>query len=839
MSKKIRIRNHHSGEKYLTAFMLGFFVFIFSILPVMIAEKGYFIYTGDYNSQQIPFYNLANDAVRSGQFGWNWYTDLGTDFITSYSFYLFGSPFFWLSTLLPRAAVTFSMPFLLALKHGFASLTAYAYIRRFVRSKNSALTGALLYTFSGFQIFNIFFNHFQDVTAFFPLMLIAMEENINNRRKGVFALTVALMAAINYYFFAGQAVFLVIYYLFRMKSPDFNTSWKKFAGLVFEAVIGTLIAAVILLPSALAIMGNERITQHPFGIDAFIYSDNTLIPRIIQTFFMCPDAPASPNLFCSDHEKWASIGGYLPLFSMAGVAAFMKTRKKHWATRLSVCCIIFAFVPVLNSLFQAFNSYYYARWFYMPILIFAMMTAQSLDDEETDLAFGWKLCAAVLAAFVFIGIYPTKSLDGKPLFLMLPFDLAYYWIVMAVAVACLIASAVIFSRRKKHKSFRRLSVIMTSVASIICILTMVLYSAVTISNARLYIDADLNGGKRIHEEVSEDNFFRADMSENCDNMPMFWKIPSMRAFQSVVNPSIMAFYDSVGVQRDVASRADVTHYTLRGLFSVKYYYRELHGYKTYEEIKSSINDPLKSQLASAMGMGVDMSNLDITEEMPGFEYIGDNGYYEIYENKLFVPMGFAYDSYVPQDTADKKNHTTREQLMMKSLVLTDSQIEKYSDILTENTALSTSDLNKDTYVEFCKEKQQNCSSSFTFDSYGFESEITLSKPQLVFFSVPFSEGWTAEVNGKAADIEKVSYGFMAVRAEEGTNTIVFKYRTPGLTAGMIISLSAIIILVIYIIICRRKGGKTDIFNHTHYYDYTSCKKISASQEYCDRISRKK
>ena len=197
-------------EKYLAAFLLGFGILLLSVLPIMIADSGYFIYYGDYNSQQIHFYTLANNAVRSGSLGWNWFTDLGSDFIGSYSFYLAGSPFFWLSTLLPKAIITYSMPFLLAMKHGFAALTSYGFIRRFVRSKNAALVGCLLYSFSGFQIYNIFFNHFQDVTAFFPLMLIAMEERINNNRKGVFALTVALMAIINYFFFTGQAIFLCI-----------------------------------------------------------------------------------------------------------------------------------------------------------------------------------------------------------------------------------------------------------------------------------------------------------------------------------------------------------------------------------------------------------------------------------------------------------------------------------------------------------------------------------------------------------------------------------------------------------------------------------------------------
>ena len=132
-------------RRYLLAFLLGFGSLLVVILPIIIADGGYYIYYGDYNSQQIPFYNLANDAVRSGSFGWNWYTDLGVNFIGSYAFYLLGSPFFWLTTILPRSWVTFAMPVLLCMKHGIASLTAYAYIRRFVRSPHAAMIGGLLY----------------------------------------------------------------------------------------------------------------------------------------------------------------------------------------------------------------------------------------------------------------------------------------------------------------------------------------------------------------------------------------------------------------------------------------------------------------------------------------------------------------------------------------------------------------------------------------------------------------------------------------------------------------------------------------------------------------------
>jgi len=709
MSNAKKLRSP-SGEKYRTAFLLGFACLLFSLLPVMLVEKGYFIYGGDYNAQQITFYHTANTAVRNGQFGWHWFTDLGSDFMASYSFYLFGSPFFWLSTILPAGAVTYAMPVLLAIKHGFASLTAYAYIRRFVRSKEAALTGGLLYAFSGFQVYNIFFNHFQDVTAFFPLMLIAMEENINRGRKGIFAVTVAFMALLNYYFFAGQAVFLVLYYLFRRTSPDFNTDLRKFAGLAFEAVCGVMIAGVILLPSALAILGNDRLNERLYGTDMLIYADDTTVPRIIQSFFMPPDPPANPNLFDSDYGKWASIGGYLPLFSMVGFFAFIKRNKKHWATRLSGCLVIFAMIPILNSSFQMFNGYYYARWFYMPVLIFAMMTAHSLDNKRSDLMGAWKFNVFVLAVFAVIGMLPTKNDSGKLKFFRLPDDPAYFWITILVAGVCLAGCFILIYRRKRGEPFMKLSITFTLLASVICIYTTVLYEAVSVSDAKVYISNVIEGGDDIvYEKVSKDNFFRADISEDNDNYPMYWGLPCMRTFHSVVNTSIMDFYPEVGVDRSVASRADINHYTLRGLFSVKYYYRNVGGDTVPYSVLSSMSGD-KSSLITVDDKGdKEYTNADITEFLPGFEYLETNRDFEVYENKLFIPMGFAYDSFVTEGVAESRKESERERLLLSSLILSNKQAEKYSDILTDKSTDPIPE--KSDYEALCRKKQARSSSS--------------------------------------------------------------------------------------------------------------------------------
>ena len=319
-----------------------------------------------------------------------------------------------------------------------------------------------------------------------------------------------------------------------------------------------------------------------------------------------------------------------------------------------------------------------------------------------------------------------------------------------------------------------------------------------------------------------------DISENSDNYSMLWGIPNMRAFQSVVSTSIMEFYDSVGIQRDVASRADITHYTLRGLFSVKYFYREKSEGYSYAELKAG-KIPSQSDKSSENDE-LSAIESDITQYLHGFEYIGENEYYEIYENMLYIPMGFGYDTYVSEKTAENRGKSTREKLLIKSLVLNDEQIAKYSDIL-ELASPAVYNFDEEDYEAACREKQQNCAHSFVWDSKGFEAEIALDKPELVFFSVPYSEGWTAEVNGKPADVEKVSYGFMAVKADEGENIITFSYRTPGLFEGMIISIGSAVLLIAFVLICRKGDKKLKFCKISHSYDYNSCQKITAEEIY--------
>ena len=122
----IKIKNTLKQNFYLKAFLLGFLTAFCLFIPFLVVDKGFFTYAGDFNSQQIPFYMYMVRMVQSGNLKWGWAIDLGSSVITSYSFYLLGSPFFWLACLFTYKAKPYLMPFLLMLKFAVGSLGAFS-----------------------------------------------------------------------------------------------------------------------------------------------------------------------------------------------------------------------------------------------------------------------------------------------------------------------------------------------------------------------------------------------------------------------------------------------------------------------------------------------------------------------------------------------------------------------------------------------------------------------------------------------------------------------------------------------------------------------------------------
>ena len=86
------------------------------------------------------------------------------------------------------------------------------------------------------------------------------------------------------------------------------------------------------------------------------------------------------------------------------------------------------------------------------------------------------------------------------------------------------------------------------------------------------VRAERRGGPRPSGDLQN---VRSDFYESMDNAAMFWQIPSIQAFHSIVPGSIMNSTLLIGVTRDVGSRPDTTHVGLRALTSCRWLFGDM------------------------------------------------------------------------------------------------------------------------------------------------------------------------------------------------------------------------------------------------------------------------
>ena len=658
-------------------------------------------------------------------------------------------------------------------------LTSFVYLRPYNKNYRFALLGAILYAFSGYQLFNIFYNHFQDVCVFAPLLLWSLDRLMEDKYKGAFALCVFINAMVNYVFFVGSVVFVIIYFIIKVICKEYELSFKKILRIAFESVIGFSASLILVLPAVLSLIGNSRVNSTISGIDMLIYkSEFRHYLEIVRALFFPSDTPHIEPFFPKNATiRWTGPSLYIPLFGFCGVLAqYLKKGNKFYKV-INSTILIFMFIPVLNSSFNLFNSAYYARWFYFPVLIFALSTVILLDKiEETkeSIKISSRICfitTAILGLLViFIPVWDNEGNFRLGLYkeIDLPFTLFY----IAIALSSLLLIYVIFS------CFKSKTLIIKSLFAAVSIAVILIGTINIIMLCSCYPDSKTYKQKFIegNDFLSDnDDSYRIDTSGIHYNAHMWWEKASLATFNSTISGKEIEFYNNVGYNRYVATIPNQSYYGLRYLTSVRYCF---------------YNDPDDCLL-------------------PGYELVGQSNGYYLFENKNYIPMGFCYLNYISYDDFELVSKEYKDKVLLKGILLSDEQIKNYASRLgrLDIQDLMDSFSNYNSIESDVLSLRNHSGYYFKWNDNGFTSKIELRAPNLVFYSVPYDEGFKAYVNGSEVKIEEVNGGLMAVWAPTGDNTIEFVYEPMGLKTGAIISLFSIFLLIIYILIGVLRGKR--------------------------------
>ncbi len=116
--------------------------------------------------------------------------------------------------------------------------------------------------------------------------------------------------------------------------------------------------------------------------------------------------------------------------------------------------------------------------------------------------------------------------------------------------------------------------------------------------------------------------------------------------------------------------------------------------------------------------------------------------------------------------------------------------------------------NFDIYQKLINELKTDTFVFETFSQSRITGNIKISKPEMVFFTIPYDKSWKIKVNGKEEDLKRVNIGFSGIKLNKGNYKIELYYEPDFLKPSIIITIISNLIfwgfLVFYLIRKRRK-----------------------------------
>lgn len=619
-------------NKMFLAFLLSFILGSIIVLPNIIINNGIFSLTADFNTQQIPFSKIINYSIKNGSILWTWFNDLGSNFIGTFSFYNLLSPFSIIGYLFPDNFYQYLAGPLCILKYAVSGLTSYLFLSRYVKNKNYAIVGSLLYSFSGYQLTTLLF-HFHDVIALFPLLLYALDNLMYNNKKYLFSIILIVMALTNWFLFVGECMFLIIYFLVKVFCKEYKITKKKIMSLLIEIIIAILFSSIILIPTAYFVKSNPRVGNGWSIKSMFIYPSIAYYMEIFKAFLfpnevMYPHASIIP-------ANYYSVEIYLPVVGMVLAITYYIKNKKNWISLLMTILCIFMLVPILNSSFVLFQNSYYARWFFMPSLILSLMSIKCLDDDlNRKSGFIVSIICLVIFFILFI-IYNEKSIYGTAIF-----ERNFLILSIIITIINLVLSY-------KTKSIKMLIIYIFIFISLWGNITIYYYKDKNLKTHDEYYEY-LNSYKTIKIDKNS----RINSTKSClSNISDIQKNMNIKSFNSNMSGSSFEFFNGIGQYKTIHTIVDVKNKELTNFLSIKYV--------------------------------LACNNEDLEEY--GYELKQKVGNYKVYYNKDYKEFGLIFNSYISNKEFKSLSQSDKERILNEKIILNSDQIENYKDLYNEET----------------------------------------------------------------------------------------------------------------------------------------------------------
>ena len=834
---------HSKAFPYIVAFGLPFLICVIICIGNGVYPFGdNCILHIDMYHQYCPFFTeFLNKLQTGGSLQYSWNLGLGSDFVSLYAYYL-ASPLNFLILLCPKSHVIEFMTLLIILKISASGLTFFLYIRHHYKligkdgrmHKNQmipALVFSTAYALSGFVAAYSWDIMWMDCIALFPLIMIGLERLVQEKKAGLYYITLALCIFCNYYISIMICIFLVFAFalLFFSQKKGKGGAILRFG---WYSLLAGASSAILLLPE-IAVLSVSGSAEGGFPKTAEFYFN--ILAELGRG--------AAVTSVYTGNDHWPNL--YAGAFSLFLVWIYVLNRRISWKEKAPrIAMLVFFLVSFAeNQLDYIWHGMHFPQAlpgrqsFLYSFVLLSMGFAAVRKRKGTRI---WNIAVAAIVSMALLlvaGWYGDETVTD-------PVSL-----VITALFICVYAVAFVLTKitgKKKRLAFAQFAVFV-AVAELAINMAATGFG----TTSRVAYTEKQSDYEKLLEMAKEDNeetgsgFYRVeDTGRKTKNDDSLYGYASATIFSSLMN-------------------LDVSH-LFQSLF--------MEGGKNFYCYNGAT--PLSSSLFSVKYMLSD----NALEESPYRTLVGGSGKSFLYRNNFSLPLGFVMDEQAIADwnvsTADRMASLnsfasalgTEGQMLYPATYVTDANAgdttidiaeDGYyyadyesctSDTLTVNRSDGwTKQYSKTSHrylIELgeCKAGDEihilnSNMESIEFEVYQLnekvvqqafdalnaqtmqltdmtdrkiEGKIQVQNAGRLILSVPADEGWTLYVDGKETEIEPLADALVGVHLEKGSHTIKLCYTTPGVKAGAGFSLGAVVLFMISAYVSTRIRRKREL-----------------------------
>lgn len=797
----------------------------------------------DMYHQYCPFFTeFLNKLQTGGSLQYSWNLGLGSDFVSLYAYYL-ASPLNFLILLCPKSHVIEFMTLLIILKISASGLTFFLYIRHHYKligkdgrmHKNQmipALVFSTAYALSGFVAAYSWDIMWMDCIALFPLIMIGLERLVQEKKAGLYYITLALCIFCNYYISIMICIFLVFAFalLFFSQKKGKGGAILRFG---WYSLLAGASSAILLLPE-IVVLSVSGSAEGGFPKTAEFYFN--ILAELGRG--------AAVTSVYTGNDHWPNL--YAGAFSLFLVWIYVLNRRISWKEKAPrIAMLVFFLVSFAeNQLDYIWHGMHFPQAlpgrqsFLYSFVLLSMGFAAVRKRKGTRI---WNIAVAAIVSMALLlvaGWYGDETVT-EPVSL-----------VITALFICVYAVAFVLTKitgKKKRLAFAQFAVFV-AVAELAINMAATGFG----TTSRVAYTEKQSDYEKLLEMAKEDNeetgsgFYRVeDTGRKTKNDDSLYGYASATIFSSLMN-------------------LDVSH-LFQSLF--------MEGGKNFYCYNGAT--PLSSSLFSVKYMLSD----NALEESPYRTLVGGSGKSFLYRNNFSLPLGFVMDEQAIADwnvsTADRMASLNsfasalgaEGQMLYPATYVTDANAgdttidiaeDGYyyadyesctSDTLTVNRSDGwTKQYSKTSHrylIELgeCKAEDEihilnSNMESIEFEVYQLnekvvqqafdalnaqtmqltdmttdrkiEGKIQVQNAGRLVLSVPADEGWTLYVDGKETEIEPLADALVGVHLEKGSHTIKLCYTTPGVKAGAGFSLGAVVLFMISAYVSTRIRRKREL-----------------------------